>query len=379
MRLIHITTVPTSLRFIAGQIDWMRVRGIDVHVISSPGPELEAFGAAHIVPTYPVEMARAITPLKDLEAVKRLARVIRGIDPDIVHAHTPKGGLLGMMAAHAACVPYKIYHMRGLLTLTASGARGKLLGAAETLSCELADLVICQSHSLRDEAIAQNLVGAERSTVLLKGSNGVDVKRFDPRRFDQAEIRRELGIPKEARVVGFVGRLVGDKGITELANAWSRISEEPEFQDAHLLIVGDYEPRDPVPEATRTALSRTPRVHMLGWREDTERLYAAMDLLVLPTYREGFPNVPLEAAAMRRPVVATQVVGCTDAVEDGVTGTLVPARNAPELEQAIRTYLLDKTLRKRHGDAGHARIHQDFLPELLHNALYSIYQHASGH
>lgn len=376
MRVVHVTTVPTSLIFIAGQIDWMRERGVDVHVISSPGAELDAFGAAHSVPVYGVEMPRAITPLEDLKAVRALARVIRGIRPDIVHAHTPKGGLLGMMAATAACVPYKIYHMRGLLTLTAKGARRRLLAAAESTSTELADLVICQSHSLRAEALKQGLVTTERSTVLVQGSNGVNTQRFAPNANLGQMARSELGIPQDARVVGFVGRLVGDKGVRELATAWREIGEDPRN---HLLIVGDYEPRDPVPESTREFLSHAPNVHIVGWQTDTPRFYAAMDLLVLPTYREGFPNVPLEAAAMGLPVVATEVVGCVDAVADGVTGTLVPARNVPRLREAIERYLESPELAQRHGESGRMRMVTEFDPEVIYEALYHVYCHASGH
>lgn len=379
MRLVHITTVPQSLGFIAGQVDWMKARGIDVHIISSPGELLEKFGKDHGVPVYGVAMPRAITPVKDIDAVLRLARVIRRIRPDMVHAHTPKGGLLGMMAAKLARVPYSIYHMRGLLTLTATGRRKKLLSAAETLSCELADLVICQSFSLRDEAILQGLVTPEKSTVLVQGSNGINVERFSPTRFDRALERQKLGIPEGATVASFVGRLVQDKGIRELADAWGRIEGDPAFSNAHLLIVGSYEERDPVPPETRQKLEKCVRIHRVEWVNDTAPLYAASDILVLPTYREGFPNVPLEAAAMGLPVLATRVVGCVDAVQDGVTGVLVPAGDSTALEAALRRYLTDAELRHQHGDAGQRRVVESFRPEVIWEALHRIYLLAASY
>lgn len=373
-KLVHVTTVPESLGFVAGQVSWLKSRGWEVHAISSPGELLERFGEERGVPVYGVPMARAITPMADLESVGAVSRILRRIGPDIVHAHTPKGGLVGMMAAHAAGVPHKVYHMRGLLTLTASGRRKALLSAAETLTCGLADVVICQSHSLRRTAVEEGLVEAERSTVLLSGSNGVDTGRFDPARFDRQALRAEHGIAEDAVVAGFVGRLVGDKGIVELAEAWSRVAGPGD----RLLVVGPFEERDPVPERTRRQLEEDPRVLMFGFTRDPAPFYAMMDVLVLPTYREGFPNVPLEAAAMGLPVLATKVVGCVDAVEDGVTGTLVPARDAEALGVALGRYLQDGALRAEHGRAGRERVLREFRPEVIWEAGLTLYRSLMG-
>ncbi len=371
-KLVHITTVPESLGFVAGQIDWLKTRGWDVHAISSPGDLLDRFGAEHEIPVYGVPMARAITPLADMRSVGEVTRLLTRLAPDIVHSHTPKGGMIGMMAARAAHVPHKVYHMRGLLTLTATGKRKALLAAAETMTCGLADVVICQSHSLQRNAIAEGLVEANRSTVLLSGSNGVDSERFNINNFDGAALRESFEIPRDAVVAGFVGRLVGDKGIVELTESWSRVSNE--LPNAHLLIVGPFEERDPVPAKTRRRLEDDPRVHMIGFAHDTAPFYAMMDVLVLPSYREGFPNVPLEAASMGLPVIATDVIGCVDAVQHGVTGTLVPARDTQLLEFALVDYLSDPDLRRLHGEAGRARVLRDFAPEDIWEANLQLYQ-----
>lgn len=371
-KLVHITTVPESLGFVSGQIDWLKTRGWEVAAISSPGDLLETFGREHNINVYGVPMARAITPLADIRSVGEMSRVLTRLAPDVVHAHTPKGGLVGMLAAHAARIPHKVYQMRGLLTLTAEGRRKSLLSAAETMTCGLADVVICQSHSLERTAVEEGLVEPDRATVLVSGSNGVDTARFDRRLYDRHDLRRRYGIPEDAVVAGFVGRLVGDKGIVELAQAWSRIRQR--LPNAHLLVVGPFEERDPVPAQTRRILESDPTVHMMGFSRHTPPFYAAMDVLVLPTYREGFPNVPLEAASMSLPVLATNVVGCIDAVEDGVTGTLVEPRDAVALERALERYLTDPELRKQHGTAGRQRVEREFRPQVIWEASLTLYQ-----
>lgn len=380
--ILHVTTVPTSLMFIEGQLAFMQQRGLRISCLTSPGEGLDAFSARTGVTVHTVEMPRKISPLQDLLALQKIINEINSIKPDIVHAHTPKGGLLGMLGATLARVPHRVYHMRGLPFMTAHATRRALLLSTEALSCALAQRVICVSHSLRQVALDHHLVSSDKIAVMAGGSGqGVDaLGRFDPARPGLAEaraqVRAALDIPPDALVLGFIGRLVRDKGVTELATAWHHLHHH--FPHAHLLIVGDYEPRDPVPEATRELLATLPRVHMAGWQRDTPRFYAAMDLVTLPTYREGFPNVPLEAAAMGLPVIATRIPGCVDAVADGRTGTLVPAADAHALQLALERYLADDALRHEHGEAGRQRVLDQFLPERIYEEIFGVYQALLG-
>lgn len=374
--LLHITTIPMSLTFVKGLVGYVRQRGLHVHALASPGPDLTAFGERYGVPTFAVEMSRRITPLRDLRALRGIVRVLRQIRPDIVHAHTPKGGLLGLIAAWLAGVPVRIYHMRGLPLMQASGGKRALLRWTERVSCSLAHRVISVSHSLREVAIREGLCPPEKLRVLAGGSGqGVDAElRFNPARLRShagREVRGRFGIPDGAPVLGFVGRLVRDKGVVELEAGWQRLRAE--YPDLHLLLVGPFEPQDPIPAEVRRRLESDARVHLTGMDWETPRYYAAMDLLVLPTYREGFPNVPLEAAAMEVPVVATRIPGCMDAVEDGVTGTLVPVRDVNSLALALRRYLDDPALRRRHGAAGRARVLRNFRQEEIWEAMYQEY------
>ena len=376
MRLVHVTTVPMTIGFLAGQIRVLRERGTEVSVVSSPGPDLDAFAARLGVPAHAVPMPRRITPLADLRAVRRLARHLRALRPDVVHAHTPKGGLLGMLAARLAGVPVRVYHMRGLPLMAATGTRRRLLWMTERVSCALAHRVICVSHSLREVALAEGLCPPERIVVVAGGSGqGVDSEgRFNPDALEPgtgAATRARFGIPAGAVVAGFVGRLVRDKGVVELWEAWRALRER--HPGMHLLLAGPFEDTDPVPDAVRRGLEADPRVHLAGMDWNTPPLYAAMDLLVLPTYREGFPNVPLEAAAMGLPVVATRVPGCVDAVDDGRTGTLVPARDAGALADAIGRYADDAALRRAHGGAGRARVQRDFRQEVVWEGIFAEY------
>ncbi|HEX5829567.1 MAG TPA: glycosyltransferase, partial [Gemmatimonadaceae bacterium] len=208
-------------------------------------------------------------------------------------------------------------------------------------------------------------IAGDSAIVLGAGmSNGVDATRFAP-----------TDAPSEsdgAPVIGFVGRLARDKGVEELACAWHALREE--FPSARLLLVGAWEPEDPVDPRWRAALETDERVTLAGVVDDVVSYYRRMSVLAFPSHgSEGFPNAPMEAAAVGLPVVATRVVGCVDAVLDGVTGTLVPPRDATALAAALRVYLHDPMLGRRHGAAGRERVCREFQPEAIWTALHREY------
>ncbi|MCS6831754.1 MAG: glycosyltransferase family 4 protein [Armatimonadota bacterium] len=376
IKLVHIATSPLFLNFFRGQVAYMQARGLHVSVITSPGELLQQFAQREQVDAYPVAMHRRITPVQDMLALARICRILHRVRPHIVHAHTPKGGLLGTVAAWLCRVPVRIYHIRGLPHLAASGMKRRLLRRSEKVACRLAHQVLCVSQSIRQVAVEDGLCSAEKVKVLGAGSGqGVDAEgRFNPSRFLEQQkrlLRHQLGIPENGLVIGYVGRIVRDKGIVELTEAWRRLRDD--YPQAHLLLVGEYEEQDPVPMEVRRLLESDPRVHITGWLSDVALYYAIMHLLVLPSYREGFPNTPLEAAAMELPVVVTDIPGCRDAVEDGQTALMVPPADAAALQHAIRRYLEEPELRQRHGKAGRERVLKHFRQELLWQALYEEY------
>lgn len=374
--LVHIMTVPYSFTFIKGQVGYMKAQGFEVYGLSSPGELLSQFSEKEDIPVHAVEMTKRITPIRDVVALVKIWRWLRRVRPDIVQAHTPKGGFLGMLGAWLARVPVRIYQLHGLRFVTETGWRRKVLIWSEQWSCRLAHQVLCVSASVQALAVDGGLCPAEKIQVLLQGScNGVDsTNRFNPENVpmsSRVDMRAKYGIPNNATVLGFIGRLVWSKGIVELSEAWSGLREE--FPNLHLLMVGGAESEDPIPTQVDKQLRKDPRVHLIGEEWNTPPLFAAMDILVLPTYREGLPIVLLEAAAMSLPVVATSVPGCVDAVKDGVTGTLVPPYDSQKLAVAIRSYLKDPELQRRHGSAARERVVREFRQETIWHALHQEY------
>jgi glycosyltransferase involved in cell wall biosynthesis len=372
-KLIHVTTVPVSLGFLRGQIGFMRQMGLSVMAVSSPGPELEDFRVTQDVRTAGIPLERSISLLADVVSLVRLFLLFRKEKPDIVHTHTPKAGLLGTVAALLARVPVRIFHLHGLAHQTSSGLKHKLIRASGLVSCRAAVRVLCVSDSIRNLAIEEHLCPPDKIEVPHHGSiDGVDsAGRFNPDAQDGAKCRRENGLSIDAFVVGYAGRFARDKGLTELVEAWRMVRGV--LPSAHLLLAGKTDDRDPIPSTTLEFLRADPSVRLLGWTEDTPALYASVDLVVLPSYREGFPVSLMEAAAMGKAVVATDVAGCTDSVVRDVTGTLVPPRDARALAEAILKYARDASLRTQHGAAGRQRVLEQFRPSDIAIATLNTY------
>ena len=376
LRLVHITTVAESLRFLRGQPAFLAERGFSVHAITSPGPLVESMSGELGIPIHTVPMPRAITPAADLVALGQLVGHLLRIRPHIVHAHTPKAGLLGMLAATLTGVPVRVYHMRGLPMQTAEGWKRALLSTTERTSCALAHQVIAVGESLRSFAVAEGLCAPERIAVLANGSGqGVDAMgRFNPDGVSPRivdDLRHQWSIAADRPVVGFVGRLVADKGIIELLEAWRSLRAHP--SNPQLLLVGPLEERDGLPADVRDELSEDPSIVTVGNQQEIEKFYALMDLVVLPTHREGFPNVPLEAAAMGLAVAASNIAPCQEAVAEGETGVLFECGSAEGITSRVTAYLDDPALRARHGAAGRRRVVEHFSPELIQHELAACY------
>jgi len=381
--LVHIATVPVTLDFLDGQIEFMRGRGFDVTLISSPGPTLERIGQRGGATTYACPMSRSVSPFRDLIALVRLVRLLRRIKPAIVHTHTPKASLLGMVAAFFLRVPVRVYTLHGVMIETRTGWRQRIVSIVERVVCRLAQRVFAVSTSVRNAVEAEGLCPSYKVRVICHGScNGIDTVKFDPQRVSlrqRAELRESYGISEDALVIGFVGRVTRDKGIAELASAWAAVRDE--YPRAWLMAIGPDEPADPTASEIARRLAQDPRVVRIQWTERMREHYALLRLLVLPSYREGFPYAVLEASAMALPVVATRVTGCTDAVVEGETGMLVPARDPQALAHAMRCYLDDPALCRKHGVAARARVVTDFRQEPIWEAMYEEYVrllHARG-
>jgi glycosyltransferase involved in cell wall biosynthesis len=378
-RLVHITTVPTGLGFFRGHIGYLKSRGYTIAAISSPGLELEQYGATENIEVRGVPMERRMAPLADLVSLARLIATLIRLRPQIVHSTTPKAGLLGTIAARLVGAK-AVLSVFGLVQMTRTGASRKLLDLTTRISCALAHRVWCDSFSIRDYLIAQRLCAAKKIFVAGQGSvAGADPVRFDPARFDDTarrETRSAWQTPADAFVIGFVGRIVHDKGIHELAGAWRNLSAR--YPDMHLLLVGPAEDTDPILPEDERLLRNDPRVHFTGRQSDVPRLFAAMDIFVMPSYREGFGVTNIEAAALALPVISTFIPGCVDSVADGKTGTLVEPRDTEALTAAIERYYTDPILRADHGRAGRQRVLADFQPERVFSDVAAVYEALLG-
>ncbi len=373
IKVAHIATIDLSLRFLLlNQLTSLQDAGYSVTGISAPGPHVEALkerGIRHI----PVGLTRSITPVADLVALWRLYSIIRRERFAVVHCHTPKAELLGQLAARLAGVPVIVDTFRGIYEQAdTSRLRRWTLSAMSRIAAACADVVLCQSRQAT-EAMAATL--SRRDGVAHLG-NGIDVRRFDRSRVSQADVdqaRLDLGINPREPIVGFVGRLVREKGLVDLFEAMRLVRQQvPHVQ---LLVVGPAD--DGKPDAIRTdeaeRLYSGDRCVFTGLRTDMPLLYALMDVFVLPSHREGFPRAPMEASAMGVPCIVTDIPGCREVVEHGRNGLQVPVSDPVCLADAIVTLLTRQDLARQMGVEGRQAALARFDEERIFGTVKATY------
>ena len=373
---MYVVTSPLTVNLLRGQLRYMAAAGFDVTVVSAPGPELDAAAEHDCVSTVPIAMERDLSPGSDWRTFRALRRLMKERRPHIANVSTTKAGLLGGLAARTAGVPVRIYVLRGIRYETASGFRRAMMKFAESVACRAATRALCVSESVRKRLELDGMLTSEGSAVLASGSsNGVDADRFAPtgdRVAHGKRLRHELGIPEDAPVVGYVGRFTRDKGLAELVAAHDVLTKV--ITGVRLLVVGGNEVGDPLPAETRARLKTDRTIICTGYVPDSAPYYHVMDILALPTHREGFPNTVLEAYAAGKPVVATRATGAIDAVMEEGTGLLVPVGNVRELAAALESLLKSPATRKEMGDAGRRWVHRDFRPVRIWRELEKEYR-----
>jgi glycosyltransferase involved in cell wall biosynthesis len=365
-----------AVGFVQGQLQFFQDKGFDVTLLC-PERRKDEWEVARPdgVPIIQVPMERPIAPVQDLVSLWHLWRIMRTLSPAITNVGTPKAGLLGGFAAWLNRVPCRFYTLHGLRFETTKGLRRRLLICAERLACRFAHRVICVSQSVRERAIVSGLTNRDRTFVLGSGScNGVDASHFaaTPETMARAaDLRHQLGIPPQAPVALFVGRLTRDKGVPELMEAFSQLIHR--FPELRLLLVGCFEDGDPLPLSTRKALESASQVIFAGAVQNTAPYYSIADLLVLPSHREGLPTVVLEAQAAGKPVVGAAATGIVDVVSDGETGLLFPVGDVPALAKAMAKLIIDKPLANKLGLAGQEQVKSKFRQEQIWEELYRAY------
>lgn len=385
VRIARVSTVPF---FVAAQlklqIATLGQLGAQVSVIASDEPEMALLSGLEGVTCVPLNIPRAIAPWQDFLALVHLVRVFKRQRTQIAHSTTPKAGLLTALASFLADVPIRLHTFTGQPWVNMRGVKRWLLRTCDKLVGRLNTRCYADSASQRQFLIAQGIVDPGRLFVIGAGSlAGVDVQRFDRARFsgDQCRaLRHSLGIPDQAAIILFVGRITVDKGVRELLQAFTLLKAAA--RDVHLVLVGRIDTESGVSGAISAGeIERLPDVHRIGYTKTPDAYLAIADVLCLPSYREGFGTVVIEAAAMGVPAVGTAIYGLTDAVVHGETGLLVPPRDAGKLKDALEQILDDRVMRTEMGAAAKRRALRLFDAREMNRQMideYGVLLRASG-
>jgi glycosyltransferase involved in cell wall biosynthesis len=359
-----------------GQMRYMKQNGFEVIMVSAQGRELqdvlEYEGCRHQV----IPMTRKITPFADMNSLWRLYRFFRREKPDIVHSHTPKAGLIAMLAARLAGVKIRIHTVAGLRYMTAAGLTRKVLVAMEKITAAAATHVWPNSRSLLNYIKENKLVRLEKLEVIGKGSsNGIDLARFSRKALNGegiAKARQAIHYDPALTYILSVGRIVKDKGISELSRAFSELYKEN--NKLRLVLVGTFEEKlDPIDQEIMTLIKNHPGIILAGWHDEVENFMAVSNLLVHASYREGFPNVVLQAGAMECPVICSRIEGNIDIVDENINGLVFTVRDERDLYEKLKQAIACPDEMKRMANLLRRKIEDNFDRNFVQEQLRQKY------
>lgn len=340
MKIVRTSTVPTSLdTFCRGLLRELHEReGYEIVAVSSPGKELDDIRDREGVRTYAVKMERHISPIRDFKSLLGLIKVFRKEKPQLVHSITPKAGLLSMLAAWVCRVPVRLHTFTGLVFPTAKGLKQKILIFTDRLTCACATHVVPEGQGVRNDLVKYKITRKPLKVLGHGNIRGIDLTYYDrtPEVMTQVTKIRKEGL----LTFIFIGRLVGDKGINELVSAFSALNNK--YPGTRLLLVGSQEQTlDPLRHDTLIEIENNPAIEAVGRKDDVRPWLAASDVFVFPSYREGFPNVVIEAGAMGLPSIVTDINGSNEIVIDGENGIIIPPRLTNPLYKAMESFITD--------------------------------------
>lgn len=368
-KIIRACTVPMSLGFVTGMLPDLQKK-YEVILLSSSGPEWERVRKQYPgVKCIEVDMERRVAPLKDLKSLWRLWCSFRKEKPRMVHSMTPKAGMLCMVAAWMAGVPVRVHTFTGLVFPTAVGLKRKILMATDWLTCICATHIIPEGEGVKKDLLSN---GITKKTIKVLGygnCRGIDLQRFDR----TSEVMARANVLRKEGVLTFiaVGRLVGDKGINELVEAFVLLNRE--CLDTRLILVGPEEKElDPLNVETLKAIAECPAIDAVGNQSDVRPWFVASDVAVLASYREGFPNVVIEAGAMGLPQIVTDINGAREIIIEGENGTIIPSRRVDALYNAMKR-MLDTEYRSSLSQNARRLIESRYDQGFVRQCLYDFY------
>ncbi|WP_114750994.1 glycosyltransferase family 4 protein [Pleomorphovibrio marinus] len=375
-KIIRITTVPLSLKLLLrGQMKYMASAGWEVLMVSGEGKEWEEVIKNENCRHHIVPFTRKITPIRDLVCLWKLIKLFQAERPDIVHTHTPKAGLLGMLAARICGIGIRVHTLAGLPFLGVGGKHKKLLIFLEKLTYRLSKEVWPNSYSLKDFLVTNELAPEEKIRVIAQGSsNGVDLEKFSRENLKENHLvaaMMRVAPAEHEFVITFAGRLVRDKGIEELIEAYiaSKIVEK-----SKLVLLGSYEQDlDPISLQTKKRIEDHPRIIHVEWTDHIAYYLAISDILVHPSHREGFPNVLLEAAAMSCPIVCSDIPGNLEVVKHKKTGLVYPVKNRDALKEAMEFAYIKREEMNGYADRLHVEVREKYDRKRVHQAILESY------
>lgn len=381
-KLIRITTVPISFKvLLKGQLRFMASNGFDVKGVSSEGEELKEVRENEGIVMEAINMSRKITPFQDLKSLWEMWNFLRKEKPQIVHTHTPKAGIIGMLAARLAGVPYRLHTVAGLPLMEATGTKRKILNFVEKLTYSSATRVYPNSKGLYDFILQNNFTQSNKLKIIANGSsNGINTTFFSPAQVSEIEkvaLRERLNIRPDDFVFVFVGRIVSDKGINELIKAFSELQavENNELTGIKLLLVGGLESDlDPLNPETLAEINQNKDIISAGFQQDVRPFFAISDALAFPSYREGFPNVVMQAGAMGLPSIVSDINGCNEIIVEGENGLIIPSKNVEKLKEKMLTLARDKNLYVKLKENSRRMIENRYEQSVVWKALLEEYE-----
>lgn len=369
-KIIRATTIPLSLDIFCKDMLKELSSQYDILAVSSPGEELDRVAAREGVAIAKVAMQRHIAPFHDFISLLKLIRLFHREKPWIVHSMTPKAGLLCMIAAKLCRVPHRIHTFTGLIWPTASGLKRKILIATDKLLCSCATIIIPEGYGVKQDLLSARITSKPLNVLANGNVRGIDLNHY---RLSDEVVQQAKGLRKDNTITYiFIGRLVADKGITELVNAFVKLNQL--HDNTRLLLVGPKEQTiSPLPSHILQTIESHKSIEAVGMQHDIRPWLAAADVFVFPSYREGFPNVVIEAGAMALPSIVTDINGSNEIIIEGKNGLIIPSHDSDSLFNSMLRLYSDASLRQSLSRNARDLIADRFDCHLVRKALYDLY------